>query len=226
MRSPRGFRNTNASARLRHTRTVYECRARIIDSAVVSALAAALNVILVGVLVAVTWKYANSTDAILQESEKTRLAAEAQATAAQKSVELLLSQLTDQLKLGRGIVNSAVESALTAISYWKQRPITKVAAAPGFPPSTNLVPTNASDAVEHARRISPQLAQDLSSGFDDLRNAANEIERLRRMTPEARGLGFFENTPSRAPQYLDEALAKFERVKNALPADTTIESPT
>lgn len=184
----------------------------IVDSNVVSAFAAALNVILVGVLVWVTRQYAKSTDKILLESEKARLAAEKQASAAQKSVDLLTSQLQDQLGLGRGIVQSALESALSAIAYWKQRPITNVSAAPGFPPSDTLLPANALAAVEHARRISPTMAQVLSSAFDDLRNASSEIERLRRNTAEARGLGFFEHTPSRAPQYLDEALKKLERV--------------
>jgi hypothetical protein len=186
------------------------------DAAAVSALAAVANVLLVAVLVWVTWQYARSTDAILRESEKARLAAENQASAAQKSVDLLMSQLQEQLGLGRGVIQSTIESALTAIAYWKQRPLTSVAAAPGLPPSDNLIPANALAAVEHARRISPEAAQQLSSAFDDLRNAVNEIERVRHNTPEARGLGFLETTASNAPHYLDEASKKLEQVNSQL----------
>ena len=49
-----------------------------------------------------------------------RAAAEEQAAAAQRSVDLLVLQLEDQLKLGRGIVQSAVQSSLSAIAYWKE----------------------------------------------------------------------------------------------------------
>jgi hypothetical protein len=173
-------------------------------------------VALVAVLVGVTWKYARSTSAILTESGKMRLAAEKQASAAQRSVDLLTSQIQEQLGLGRSVVKSAIESALSAIAYWKQRPLTSVAMAPGLPPSDNLVPANALAAVEQARRISSEAAEQLSSAFDDLRNAVNEIERLRHNTPEARGLGFLETTASHAPQYLDDALRKLQVVKGSL----------
>ena len=71
-------------------------------------------------LVWATWKYAQATDAILKESEKCGAAAEEQAAAAQRSIDLLVLRLEDQLKLGRGIVQSAVQSSLSAIAYWKE----------------------------------------------------------------------------------------------------------
>ena len=195
-------------------------------SAAVQAAASVASVLLAGALVWTTIRYARITAQILQESRKSREAAElqakaaqsqasaaqAQATATHETLTLLKQQLEEQLGLGRGIVQSAVDSAVSAILYWKQRPLTHVAKAPGFPPSDNLVPTNAIAAVEHARRISPQAAQELSSAFDDLRNAVNEIERTRLLSSAARE-GFVEETPSAAPAFLDSAFKKLQQVK-------------
>ena len=87
---------------------------------------------------------------------------------------------------------------------------------PGFPPSDNLLPINAQQAVEHARRISPAMGVALPSAFDDLRDAVNEIERLRANTAQNRGIGFLEQTASRAPEYLDSAFKKLEDVTRDL----------
>jgi hypothetical protein len=60
----------------------------------ITALAAAVNVILVGVLVVVTWKYAKSTADILEESRKARKVAEQQVTAAQSQAASAQAQAT------------------------------------------------------------------------------------------------------------------------------------
>jgi hypothetical protein len=186
-------------------------------SAAVQAAAAIAGVVLTATLVATTILYLRATNRILLESRKSREAAERQASAAQRSVDLLQRQFAEQLGLGRAIVQSAVESALSAISYWNQRPLTKAAAGPGFPPPDNLIPANADAAVEHARRISPEAAQELSSAFDDLRNAVSEIERIRLISSATRGMGYLETTPSAAPVFLREASVKLQSVKARLP---------
>src|SRR5215472_14692699 len=159
----------------------------------VQALASIANVILASILVWTTIQYARSTAKILEESRKSReaielqakaaqsqaSASEAQANAAFESIHLLRERLEDELGLGRSIIQSAIDSAVSAISYWKQRPLAQTASAPGFPPSDDLIPANALRAVEHARHVSPEAAEELSSAFDDLRKARNEIERAR-----------------------------------------------
>jgi len=159
----------------------------------VQALASIANVILASILVWTTIQYARSTAKILEESRKSReaielqakaaqsqaSASEAQANAAFESIHLLRERLEDELGLGRSIIHSAIDSAVSAISYWKQRPLAQTASAPGFPPSDDLIPANALRAVEHARHVSPEAAEELSSAFDDLRKARNEIERAR-----------------------------------------------
>lgn len=186
----------------------------------VQALASVVSVILAGVLVWTTIRYASSTANILEESRKSRKAIEsqasasrAQASAAFQSIELVRQQLEDQLGIGRSVIHSAVDSAVSAISYWKERPVTDVAKALGLPPTDNLIPANASAAIEHARRIDPQVAQELSSAFDDLRNASHEIERIRLLAKPMERLGFLEQTPSKAPDYLDSAFKKLQAVK-------------
>ncbi len=185
-------------------------------SAAVQAAAAVVSILLTAVLVVTTILYLRTTNRILEESRKSREAAERQASAAQNSIILLRQQLEEQLGLGRGVVKSTVESAISAISYWKQRPLTHVAKAPGLPPTDDLVPANALTAVEHARRIFPEAAEQLSSAFDDLRNAVNEIERTRFLGAGGSGRGFFEETPSKPNEYLDSAFKKLQRVMAAV----------
>jgi hypothetical protein len=114
-----------------------------IISAVIAAFAAIVNAGSVVILVVITSRCARSTAEILDESRKVRQAAERQANAAQQAisasllqanaaqagVDLLRQQSEAQLGLGRGIIQSAIGSALTAISYWKSRQLSDVLVA-------------------------------------------------------------------------------------------------
>ena len=201
-------------------------------AAAVQALSSVASVILAGILVWATIRYARSTAKILEESRKSREAIELQAKAAQsqaeasqaqanaafESIHLLRERLEDELGLGHSIIHSAIDSAVSAISYWKQRPLAEIARAPGFPPPDDLIPPNALRAVEHARHISQKVAEQLSSAFDDLRNAKNEIERTRLLgNTRGPGRGFLEASPSKAPDYLDSAFKKLQLVKAEVP---------
>jgi len=187
----------------------------LIIAAVVSAGAAVVNAVCVGVLVWITKRYAQSTAAILEESRKARAAAESQASAARQSVEFLRQQFEEQLGLGRSVVQNAIDSAMSGVEYWKQRDLKSPPRAPGFPPTDTLIPSNAASAVEHARRISSELARLLSSAFDDLRNARYEIERMR-ATGSAKSTAYIETTESRAPEYLSDAFGKLQKARGLL----------
>jgi hypothetical protein len=193
-------------------------------SLAVQALAAVASVLLTTVLVVTTIFYARVTRKILEESERTRKAAqrqasatEQQATAAQRSVDLLQQQLAEQLGLGYSVVQSAIESAINAITYWKAQPLSNLAKHRALPPTDSLVPPNALAAVDHARRIDQQAAQQLSSAFDDLRNARNEIESMKQVGQIiGQGSGFFDSTSHQAEKYLDSAFEKLQKAQATL----------
>ena len=108
------------------------------------------------------------------------------------------------------VIHTAIDSALRAITYWRDLPLTHAAKAPGLPEPDTLIPANATGAVEHARRVSEGAAMFLSSAFDDLRNAINEIERIKRLDPSG---AFRDDRPSKAPEHLDSAFKKLLRVR-------------
>jgi hypothetical protein len=168
---------------------------------IISACAAAANVILVAVLIFVTWKYAKTTAEILEESRKAREATEqlikaaqsqasaahSQATAAYETLHVLRQEVQDLSGLGQSVVQSAIQSAMSAIEYWKRQALKDLAKFQAIPPTDDLVPANAHSAVEHARRIHPSGAQLLSATFDNLRRAREEIESMRQAS-SAQGL--------------------------------------
>lgn len=196
-------------------------------SAAIAAIAAIVNAVSIVVLVIITNRYAKSTAEILDESRKARQAAERQANAAQESisasirqasaaqasVDLLHQQLEEQLGLGRGVIQSAIASAMSAISYWKSKPLSDVSRAGSLPPTDDLLPMNAVAAIEHARRISAEGAQFLSEAFDDLRLAKNEIERIKRVNQTMR-TGFYDDKPSNAAAYLETAFSKVQKAQS------------
>jgi hypothetical protein len=111
---------------------------------------------------------------------KSAEAATTSANAAQESLWLMRQQFQEQAGLGHSVVQSAIESAISQITYWKAQPLSNLAKHRALPPTDSLVPANALAAVDHARRIDQQAAQLVSSAFDDLRNAHRAGVRLLR----------------------------------------------
>jgi hypothetical protein len=195
-------------------------------SLAVQALAAAASVLLTAVLVVTTIFYARTTKKILEESQKARLAAQKQASAAEqqasaafRSVELLQEQIMEQLGLGHSIVQTAIESAISAITYWKAQDLRGLAHARGLAPTDSLVPANALAAVDHARRIDQQAAQLVSSAFDDLRNARNEVESMKeaaQTTAQAGSFFDFTRASRQAERWLDTAFEKLQKAQATL----------
>lgn len=185
-------------------------------SAVVQALAAVVSAGLAGVLVWVTRRYTTITGKILEESRKARSANESSASAALASVHLMRQQLEDEAGLGRSIVQTTIDSATNAVAYWKEQKISSLSPY-RLPPTDSLVPSDADAAVNHARRISLSIASKLSSAFDDLRNARNEIEGMRhgvKLTGTVTGM--YDSNCSRAEQLFDSAWTKLLEAKAAL----------
>jgi len=144
-------------------------------------------------------------------------AATTSANAAQESLSLMRHQLEEQAGLGQSVVQSAVESAISQITYWKAQDLERLAAFNGLPPTDNLVPTNASSAVDHARRISVLAAQDLSAAFDALRNTQSEIESMRHVEVGlGTGSGYFKGCVALAKDFLETAFTKIQKAQATL----------
>lgn len=114
-----------------------------------------------------------------------------------------------------------MQSALRAIEYWQQESnIHNLATLLQLPSDINLVPEGARSAVEHARRISVEGSEELSSCFDSLRFAETEITIMRdAKQTEPR---FYQARASQANRHLTEAKFALERAqrlfRQSLPA--------
>lgn len=105
---------------------------------------------------------------------------------------------------------------MSAIDYWKGLPLKNLTATGAIPPTADLIPMNASSAVEHARRISPQGAQLLSSAFDNLRRARDEIESMRQSHPPRGPAGTFHFVKWEPEKYLTAAFEGLLKAQESL----------
>lgn len=137
-----------------------------------------INILLVLALVAITAYYAKKTADILEESRKSRQAAERQASAAEASVLALRQRLEEEAGLGRTTVAAAIQSATRTIEYWGQANVMNLAATGAIPANIDLLSVDYQLAVQHARRISVNGSVELAGAFDQLRIAQTEIQIL------------------------------------------------
>lgn len=149
-------------------------------------------------------------------AQKSAGAAESSANAAFQSIHLMREQIEDQADLGKGIVQTTVDSATAAIDNWKNLNIRNLSASQ-IPDTDDLVPSRADSAVEHARRLSPAAAAKLSSAFDDLRNARRELTVVRSYSA-GRPLGqVFSQICDNFEGHLTRAFEKLMDVRKLVP---------
>jgi chemotaxis protein histidine kinase CheA len=194
-------------------------------AAIVQAAAAVVSLTVAGVLAIVTHRYMKLTKGILDETAKARVAAERSASAAQESasatlqsLHLLRQQLEEQAGIGRLTVESTIDSAVAAIHHLKSQGLGQWAVVRALPSTANLFPQKANAASDHAARISTALAMKLSTAFDDLRVAFDQIERLRNLV-SALGIdsGALSPTAVKVDELLTRALTRFMEAKALLP---------
>jgi hypothetical protein len=178
-----------------------------------------VNAVSVAVLVVVTAYYAWTTKQILTESEKMRKAAEkqassaeAQASAAFATLHHLQQQVEDLQGLGRSIVRTTIDSTVRSIEACRKLDIKANFAIAETFPSPRLLPENAQIVLEHARRISDHCAILLTEAFDELREAENQIDILRRGA-SANRMGFFNPAHYDPAPFLKEAFTKLQEVR-------------
>jgi hypothetical protein len=143
-------------------------------------------------------------------------AAQSSANAAFQSVHLMRQQIEEQADLGRSIVQTSIDTAIATIAHWRELNIPDLQVA-RIPTTDDLVPSRADSAVEHARRISPEVAGKLSSAFDDLRNARRELETLRNAPRQELRTNAYQPTCGHFEGHLSSAFSKFMEVRALIP---------
>jgi hypothetical protein len=190
----------------------------------VQAFAAIAGIGLTLALTVTTIAYAFLTNGILRESQKSRLAAEKQANAAQsqasvaqRTLGVLQQQIDDQAGLGYSVMQATMGNAMSAIEYWKGLDLPRFANMSCLPPTDGLVPADTAAALNHARRIHGDSARRLSSAFDELRTARNEIEVMRELGRQGtHGPGFYEAKCGLVVRCLESALDLLQKAQAGL----------
>jgi hypothetical protein len=172
-------------------------------STAVQAAAAAFGTILAAVLVCVTIVYARTTSRILEESRKSREAAEKQAAAAQETLALLKSEYEERLGLGPQRVREAVLNTKLLLVYWSEQATRAFSSTDAIPDPEALVKTDLPGVMDFARMISTQCVDLISQTIGALRNAKGEFEKIQH-APLV--FGRIRRTPVPGPQpYLQQA---------------------
>jgi hypothetical protein len=130
-------------------------------------------------------------------------------------------ELEEQAGIGKLTVEYTIDSAVSVIHHLKHQGLGQWAVVRALPPTANLFPQKAGSAIDHAARISTNLATKLASAFDDLRMAFDQIERLRNLVGTL-GVdsGALSTTAIKTDELLTNALTKFMEAKALLPPFT------
>jgi hypothetical protein len=187
-----------------------------------AAVATIVNTLTVCVLILINIGYLRAANNQAEASLRQATAASEQVTEsraqvklAQDNIEFLRNRLNEDLVFGRDHVLNAIKSAMIRITYWKGLPLTELRVASSFPDSHDLVPSDVAIVAEHARRISSEVGQHVTQGFDYLELARNEIERLRNANV-AIPSGSYDSRPSVGPAHLANALECFENARKMI----------
>ena len=169
------------------------------------AWATVVNAIMVAALVGITAWYA-------REAGRARRAAKRQAAAAEASLRALRHQAELEAGLSKTIVKTAMQTALRNIEYWEPKGNAyNLAVQHQLPNEVELLPPNSQRAVEHARRISVEGSEELSSSFDSLRLAELELQILAAAKPSIPE--FFQSHASNFLGYLGQARLDLEAAR-------------
>jgi len=161
------------------------------------AWASVVNAVLVAVLVGVTIWYA-------VEASKARKATERQAAASEASLRALRREADLQMGVSRTIVKTAIQTVLRNIECWSAKgKAYNLAVQHQLPKDVELLPLNADRAVEHARGISVEGSEELSSSFDSLRLAQLQLHILQ--DPKQTSPEFFQTNTSELAHHLEQA---------------------
>lgn len=154
-----------------------------------------------------------SADAATKSADATVEAAHAATTsanAAQESLRLLKQEYEDRIGQGPEILREALINAKGLIEFWSPFVVIGLANPHGVPDPAPLEAPDLARALEHARRISPELSELVSSAIADLKFAKSEFDRIRQ---SYRGPNLYPApVHGTGPQvYLDRAAGAIDR---------------
>ncbi len=118
-----------------------------------------VNAVTVVVLALITWRYAKSAKRQAEAAESQARAATKQAEAAERQLAILQSQIQEQAGVALATLRENVAELGQTANHWFQRLILWGQLTPQS--GVDLLPSEWAVSLEHARRISPDLFQEL-----------------------------------------------------------------
>ena len=180
------------------------------------AVIAAVAAFVVSVLILLEIR--KSADAARKSAE----AAEKSAHVAQQTAALMSHHFEEQAGLGAFTVSSAIDSAIAAIDPIVQAEGLRTPKAPAsISCLIDLLDHKAESAINHAARINPDVAKQLSSAFELVRSALTDAEALLSLISRnvSRGHSGYQLAANRVQRSLEIALDKLLAAKHDLTGD-------
>ena len=118
-----------------------------------------INAVTVVVLAIITWRYAKSAKRQAEAAESQAKAATKQAEAAERHLAILQSQIQEQAGTAQAMLKENVAELGQTANHWFQRVMLWGQLTPQG--GVDLLPSESAVSLEHARRISPDLCQEL-----------------------------------------------------------------
>jgi hypothetical protein len=135
-----------------------------------------VNAITVVVLAGITWWYARISKRQAKAAESQARAALKQAEVAERQLTILQSQIQEQAGIAAARLKENVAELQQATAHWFNR--MKVWGQLTPQNGIDLLPVDWSVSIEHARRISPEMYQELLSLQRSSRHAALLIDQF------------------------------------------------
>lgn len=135
-------------------------------------------------------------------------AATLSANAAQENLQLFKEEYEDRIGRGPQILHQALLNARALIAFWHPYVPMGVANPHAVPDPTPLATPDLIHTVEHARRISPDLAALVSNVISNLQFAKSEFDKIKQSYrgPSMAPAGLHGNNPSVYLAKADEAI--------------------
>ena len=129
------------------------------------------------VIALATIAYVLLTRKLWQETKKSADAATKAADAAQQSVHLTRQRIEEEAGLARQVVRQAILETRNLIEFWTKQAKNVQHPPYGNPDPTDLASSPLAGAMDHARRISEQCAQEIVYAISELKMAKAELEK-------------------------------------------------
>jgi len=162
-----------------------------------------------------TIAYVLLTRKLWQETKRSADAATKAAEAAHQSVQLTRQRIEEEAGLGKQIVGQAILATRLQIKYWTAQAENIQHPPHGNPDPTDLATSPLEGAMDHARKVCEQCAEQLVYAIESLKRAKSELEKTfqtakKQTFPFATSAQLAINYMQKADIFLDRALTIVE----------------